>query len=106
MRRWVRCRHDQAMADEETASEGPIGPDVRPLRRSVQCKMLGGVAGGISQHFAVDVTLVRAAIAALMIAGIGVPLYLAAWFLIPEEGQDHSIADVVLDDLFGHHVQA
>jgi phage shock protein PspC (stress-responsive transcriptional regulator) len=68
--------------------------------------MVGGVAGGIARQFGIDVTLVRVAIVALAIAGIGIPLYLAAWVLIPEDGQDVSIADHVLDDLFGNHVHA
>jgi phage shock protein PspC (stress-responsive transcriptional regulator) len=69
--------------------------------------MLGGVAGGIAEHFGVDPMLVRVAIAVLAVAGgIGVPLYLAAWALIPEEGNDHSIADEVLEDLLGHRAHA
>jgi phage shock protein PspC (stress-responsive transcriptional regulator) len=68
--------------------------------------MLGGVAAGVARQFGIDVTLVRVGFAALAIAGIGIPLYLAAWLLIPEDGQDYSIADHVLDDVFGNHVHA
>jgi len=72
--------------------------------------MLGGVAAGISQHFNIDVTLVRIGFAVLTIVGFtgiaflgglplylgGIPLYLACWLLIPEEGSEHSIASTFL----------
>jgi len=68
-------------------------PAYRQLRRSAGDRMLGGVAGGIAKYLDVDATLVRVAIAALtLLSGVGVPLYLAAWLLIPEDGEDQSIA--------------
>jgi phage shock protein PspC (stress-responsive transcriptional regulator) len=55
--------------------------------------MLAGVAGGIARYLGADVTLVRVIIAALaLFTGVGVALYLAAWLLIPEDGDDESIA--------------
>jgi phage shock protein PspC (stress-responsive transcriptional regulator) len=69
------------------------------LRRSVKGRMAGGVAGGLAAHFNLDVTLVRLAFVALtVLGGAGVPLYAAAWLLVPEEGSDTAIADG-----FGHH---
>ena len=63
------------------------------LRRSNREKMLGGVAGGLARSLNADVTLVRAVIAALAVfTGAGVPLYLAAWLLIPADGDEQSIA--------------
>ena len=68
-------------------------PAPRQLRRSAGDRMLGGVAGGIAKYLDVDATLVRVAFAALtLVSGVGVPLYLAAWLLIPEDGEDQSIA--------------
>jgi phage shock protein PspC (stress-responsive transcriptional regulator) len=56
--------------------------------------MLGGVAAGLATHFAVPVTYVRIAVAVLSIlGGAGLPLYLAAWALIPEEGSEVAIAE-------------
>jgi phage shock protein C len=69
-------------------SEGP-----KPLRRSVDRRMLGGVASGLAGHFALDVNFVRVVVALSFLSGAGVALYLAAWLLIPEEGSDASIAD-------------
>jgi phage shock protein C len=68
-------------------------PEARQLRRSADDKMLGGVAGGIARYLDVDVTLVRVIIAALaLFTSVGVALYVAAWLLIPEDGEDESIA--------------
>jgi phage shock protein PspC (stress-responsive transcriptional regulator) len=64
------------------------------LRRSNDGRMLGGVASGLAAHFGLDVTAVRIALVALaFIGGAGVPVYLAAWLLIPEEGSDIAIAN-------------
>jgi len=56
--------------------------------------MLAGVAGGIARYLDVDVTLVRVIIAVLaLFTGVGVPAYLAAWLLIPADGEDQSVAE-------------
>ena len=68
-------------------------PAARRLRRSVDDRMLAGVAGGIARYLGADVTLVRVIIAALaLFTGAGVALYIAAWLLIPEDGQDQPAA--------------
>ncbi|HEY6278166.1 MAG TPA: PspC domain-containing protein [Streptosporangiaceae bacterium] len=73
----------------ETAS--PTQP--RPLCRPVSDRMLAGVAAGIARYLDVDVTIVRIAFAVLaVLGGAGVPIYLAGWLLIPEEGSEQSIA--------------
>jgi phage shock protein C len=66
----------------------------RILRRAVDGRILGGVAAGLAAFFALEVTPVRIALVALsFLGGVGVPLYLAAWLLIPQEGSDSAIAD-------------
>jgi phage shock protein PspC (stress-responsive transcriptional regulator) len=73
-------------------------PDTRLLRRAVDGRVLGGVAAGLATFFALDVTHVRVALVALsFLGGAGVPLYLAAWLLIPEEGSDIAIAGEFAD---------
>ena len=68
-------------------------PEVCQLRRSGDDRMLAGVAGGIARYLGVDVTLVRVIIAALaLFTGAGVPLYVAAWLLVPADGEDRSVA--------------
>jgi phage shock protein PspC (stress-responsive transcriptional regulator) len=68
-------------------------PEVSQLRRSGDDKMLAGVAGGIARYMNVNATLVRLMIAALVVfTGVGAPLYIAAWLLIPADGEDQSVA--------------
>ncbi len=68
-------------------------PGAGQLRRSAGDRMLAGVAGGIARYLNADVTLVRVIIAALtLFTGAGAALYLAAWLLIPADGDDQSIA--------------
>jgi len=67
------------------------------LRRSVDDRKLGGIAGGLATFFDLDVAHVRIALVVLaIIGGAGLPLYLAAWVLIPEEGSDIAIGDGLL----------
>ncbi|MGH9081289.1 MAG: PspC domain-containing protein [Acidimicrobiales bacterium] len=100
---------------EPTASDstpsGPagVGSDPRPgsgvagrrperLHRSRDHRMLAGVADGLADYFDIDTTLVRVGFVALALCGgLAVPLYLAGWLLIPEEGFDRSVAEDLLD---------
>jgi phage shock protein PspC (stress-responsive transcriptional regulator) len=55
--------------------------------------MLAGVGAGIARYLGADVTAVRIILAVLaVLGGAGVPIYLACWLLIPEEGAEQSIA--------------
>jgi len=80
------------MTTNETSLETP-----RLLRRAVDGRMLAGVAEGLARYFDVDVTLVRIVLVALtFLGGAAVPLYIAAWLLIPEEGSEVAIAGELL----------
>jgi phage shock protein C len=64
------------------------------LYRSRKGQMVAGVCAGLAEHFGVDVNLVRLAFAVFTIFfGVGVLIYLAAWVILPEEGEDGSIAE-------------
>jgi phage shock protein C len=64
------------------------------LYRSRKGQMIAGVCAGLAEHFGVDVNLVRLAFAVFTIFfGVGVLIYLAAWIILPEEGEDTSIAE-------------
>jgi phage shock protein PspC (stress-responsive transcriptional regulator) len=66
----------------------------RLLRRAPKGRIFGGVATGLARYFAVDVALVRVVLVALaFVGGAGLPFYLAAWVLVPEEGSNTAIAD-------------
>ena len=85
-----------ADAAQSTAIAGPRA--ARPFRRSGDEKMLAGVAGGIARYLNADVTLVRVIIAALVLfTGAGAALYIAAWLLIPADGEAQSVAAAWLD---------
>ena len=80
-------------ADARSAT-GAGRPQAGQLRRSADDKMLAGVAGGIARYLNTDVTLVRIIVAALVLfTGAGVALYVAAWLLIPADGEDQSVAE-------------
>jgi len=71
-----------------------------PLRRPLHDRMLAGVAAGIADYLGVDPTIVRIAIVVLtFIGGAGIPLYLAGWLLIPEEGSDQSLASELIQSV-------
>lgn len=57
------------------------------LYRSRRDRMVGGVCGGLAEHFGVDVTIVRLATVALALvtSGAGVLAYIILWVLVPEE---------------------
>jgi phage shock protein C len=79
--------------DTTTAQEPDRQASSPQLRRPADDRMLGGVAAGIARYFDVDANLVRVAFAVLaLIGGAGLPIYLAGWLLIPEDGAKESIA--------------
>ena len=59
--------------------------------------MVAGVAAGLADYFDVDPTLVRIGFVVLScLGGLAIPLYVAGWLLIPEEGTDQSVAEELL----------
>ena len=71
-----------------------------PLRRPLHERMLAGIAAGIADYLGVDPTIVRIAIVVLtFIGGAGIPIYLAGWLLIPEEGSDQSLASELIQSV-------
>lgn len=79
--------------DDHTDYDTGYRSGARRLSRSADDRMLAGVAGGIARYLDVNVTLVRVVIAALtLLTGTAAALYVAAWLLIPADGEDQSIA--------------
>jgi phage shock protein PspC (stress-responsive transcriptional regulator) len=57
----------------------------RRLYRSTEHKIIGGVCGGIGEHFDIDPTWVRlAAVALTLLHGAGILLYIIGWIIIPK----------------------
>lgn len=55
------------------------------LTRSRSNRMLGGVCGGIADHFGIDISIVRILTLLFIFSGGGTLAYIAAWILIPCE---------------------
>ena len=62
------------------------------LVRSRKGRIVAGICAGVAGFFGWDVTLVRVVVA-VVTGGTGVLAYLAAWALIPVEGEKTSIAE-------------
>lgn len=90
---------DAGRADGPTPPQPPLPPSpprmpphlswadsLRSLRRSRTDEVFGGVCGGIAAQYGIDAVAVRVIAVALGLLGVGVPLYLAAWLLVPLEG--------------------
>ena len=87
---------DHSATDQEASDQA--WPE--PLCRPAQHRMLAGVAAGVARYLGVDVTVVRIIIAVLaVVGGAGVPIYLAGWLLIPEEGAEQSIASDLIQSI-------
>jgi phage shock protein PspC (stress-responsive transcriptional regulator) len=73
---------------------------MRPLRRPVSDRMVGGVAAGVARSLGVDPIIVRVAFIVLAVmGGTGLALYLAGWLLIPDEESGQSVAAEVFRSL-------
>jgi phage shock protein PspC (stress-responsive transcriptional regulator) len=71
--------------------------ETRRLTRPRDGRMLGGVAAGLGAYFDLSPAIYRIAFVALALAGgTGILLYLAAWAVIPEEGEQDSLAAAAL----------
>ncbi len=63
------------------------------VRRTADDRIVAGVCAGVARHLNIDPILVRIAVVGLTFIGLsGLILYLAAWFLLPEEGTERSVA--------------
>jgi phage shock protein C len=68
----------------------------KTLRRTHEGRIVAGVCSGLGQYFGVDANIIRVAfvLVSIFTGGIfGVLAYLAAWVVIPEEGEKSSIAE-------------
>lgn len=83
---------------ETIHSTAPLDPSAeeappRRLARLDEGRWLGGVCVGLGRYFDVNPLVYRIAFAALALAGgTGLLLYLAAWFTMPSETSDESVA--------------
>ena len=70
------------------------GSGNKRLLRIRQGRLVAGVCTGLAAYFGVDANLVRLAFGVLTVFyGLGILLYLIAWAILPEEGEDGSIVE-------------
>jgi phage shock protein PspC (stress-responsive transcriptional regulator) len=86
----------------EWAPQNLLPTNSGPLYRPHEGRMIFGVCAGIAQYLNVDVNVVRIVFAVLtLIGGAGIPVYIAGWLLVPEEGAEQSIASEFIGSLQG-----
>ena len=71
----------------------------KQLVRPRKGRMVAGVCAGVAEYLGVDANIVRVVFAALTIfsVGAGALVYLVAWAVVPEEGEEKSIAEGYLN---------
>ena len=75
-------------------------PPARHLHRSRDERILAGVSGGLGDHLGINAWWLRWAFILLAIfGGFGVLLYLLAWIVIPDEGEEEPIVTGWLERL-------
>jgi phage shock protein C len=77
---------------------GMNGNGTKILVRSQKGRVVAGICAGIAGYSGLDVTLIRVivAVVSVLTGGAGVLAYLAAWVIIPGEGEKTSIAQDIL----------
>jgi phage shock protein PspC (stress-responsive transcriptional regulator) len=94
---------DESTPNDDPNAEIPPTPPTgestppRRLHRSYYDRMAAGVSGGIAEYFGIDPIIVRLGfVAATLLGGSGVALYLIAWLVMPDAHEDESAAFNVL----------
>lgn len=79
----------------------------RTLRRPAQDRIFAGVGAGVADYLGTDVTATRVGMAAIAVLGhVAIPVYVAGWALIPEEGKSRSRAADFFDSVTSRVRQA
>jgi phage shock protein PspC (stress-responsive transcriptional regulator) len=83
-------RDDGVMSNVNGSANGS-----KVLVRRRDNRIVAGVCAGLADYLGMDVNLVRVlvAVVSMFTVGTGVLAYLVAWAVIPEQGQQTSIAE-------------
>jgi phage shock protein PspC (stress-responsive transcriptional regulator) len=74
-------------------------PEVRRLERSRNNRMVAGVGGGLASYFQIHPAVFRVGFVVLtLLGGAGILIYGAAWLVMPDEGNEDSVATAALRD--------
>ena len=72
-------------------------PDIRPLRRSREDRMIAGVAGGLARYFDIHPAVFRVGFVVLtLLGGAGILIYAVAALVMPDDGKQDSVATAAL----------
>ena len=103
---WKRATFPRK-AVPETAGTAENRAGQRTLRRPAQDRIFAGVGAGVADYLGTDVTATRVGLAAIAVLGhVAIPVYVAGWALIPEEGKSRSRAAEFLDSVTSRVRQA
>jgi phage shock protein PspC (stress-responsive transcriptional regulator) len=92
---------DPGRMSEQTAEQSAV----KRLERSRSDRMLAGVCGGLARYFGIHPAFYRVGFVVLaLIGGAGILIYIAAALVIPEEGNEDSIASAALRERRDHPV--
>jgi phage shock protein PspC (stress-responsive transcriptional regulator)/predicted membrane protein len=79
-----------------STSETPTA-SIKELHRSKDDRILAGVAGGLGRYFDISPAFFRIGFAILtLVGGAGILLYVAAWLVIPNDGESDSVVSEAL----------
>jgi phage shock protein PspC (stress-responsive transcriptional regulator) len=88
----VSVRHPRDMSEHITHTSS-----TKRLERSSSSRWIAGVSGGLGRYFDLNPAFFRLGFVVLtLLGGAGILIYLAALLVIPDEGQEQSIAAEVL----------
>jgi phage shock protein PspC (stress-responsive transcriptional regulator) len=70
--------------------------EYKPLRRSLDNRVIAGVCGGVARFLGLDATLVRIGWVVIGILGGGLAAYMIAWFVLPDDLEQRSSVPILL----------
>jgi phage shock protein C len=70
----------------------------KKLLRIRDGRIVAGVCSGVGEYLGIDPYVIRLVFAVISVftAGVGALVYLAAWVVVPEEGEPTSIAEKLI----------
>lgn len=70
------------------------------LYRSRGDKMIAGICGGMGEYFKIDPVIIRLVFVILaFIQGIGIIAYILLWIIVPMEGKEKPVKEVVKENI-------
>lgn len=89
-----------------SVSGQPVGMSNKRFQRSSDRRLLAGVCGGISEYFGWEPTIVRIVFIVLTVLGFsGVFVYILAWLIMPDQGEQHSLLEQIIRNFQGKSSQ-